>query len=175
MNENSTYYTHNNGERSFKIVVFCENGIAIYNNYKNILVLRDRFDEIYIGESPKCQFTEESSGYGDDFLGNSIVYIKDNICTFIGRTMVYRIYFEKEEKVLHYVSMVGNNDVPYPYLITNKYIYFMENRIMIQTKHEADISSCYKECLYTKYCNNNAYSSLTENMNIREVVYHIKW
>ena len=175
MIETYTYFTHDNGGRSFKVNVSSDNSVAIYNNYKDVLVLKEQFDEIYIGESPKCQFTEYSAGFGDDFIGNSIAYIKDNVCTFIGSTRVFRFHFEKDEKVQYYVSMVGNNDVPYPYLITNKYIYFTEDQTRMQTKHISDVRSCYKECFYTLYCYNNAFSSLMEKMDNIEVAYQIKW
>ena len=164
MIETFTYITHDNGGRPFKVNVSSNNMVAIYNNYEGILVLKDQFDEIYIGDDDDI-----------NFIGNSIAYIKGNVCTFIMTDKVFRIYFEKDEKVLYYVSRVGNSDVPYPYLITNKYIYFTLSQKKMQTKHISNVQSCYKECFYDLYCYNNAFSSLMEKMDIIEVAYQINW
>jgi len=60
------------------------------------------------------------------FEGNSILLqISSQTYVFIGCEIYEFELAEPDEKVKSYHSPVGNSDVPYPYLVTNKNVYFM--------------------------------------------------
>ena len=73
---------------------------------------------VFIGHSPKNKMTEFSGAYGPEFLGNSIlVHKKDLDYVCIGSDI---FEFTALDRILEYVSPVGNNGVPYPYAVDTK-------------------------------------------------------
>lgn len=57
--------------------------------------------------------------------GNSILLgLSNNEFIYIGSEIFYFKLFP-EDNIINYYSDIGNNDVPYPYLVGKKYIYFM--------------------------------------------------
>jgi hypothetical protein len=113
------YFTHDNGGQPFKVQITKNNKVNVYKqdyikckpNYKYKVSYSPK--EIFIGKSPKNATTFFSGGYGNDCDGNTILlHISDNTYVFIGD----EIYsFESYDKIVRFVSPVGNNDVPYPY------------------------------------------------------------
>ena len=73
--------------------------------------------------------TEFSGGYGDKWKGNSILLRIENENKFkyvhIG-TDIFE--FLTDEKIIKYVSSVGNNCVPYPYAESENWCYCMLER-----------------------------------------------
>lgn len=73
---------------------------------------------MFIGHSPKNKMTEFSGAYGPEFLGNSIlVHKKDLDYVCIGSDI---FEFTALDRIVEYVSPVGNNGVPYPYAVDTK-------------------------------------------------------
>ncbi len=111
-----------------------------YNNY-NRLVYETDFINVFIGRHPKSE-KMYAKDFNKDYDGNSIlVEIGDNEYVFIG----WNIYkFKSLNKINYYLSIVGNNDVPYPFAIDiDNNIYLMiTNTIMIP---EADTFEYIKE------------------------------
>lgn len=89
--------------------------------------------KIFIGKSPRNKWTEFSGGYGNEFDGNTILLeTNDNEYVFIGSEV---FSFKTKGEIVDYISIVGNNDVPYPYAIDEfKNIYLLiENVIILHT------------------------------------------
>jgi hypothetical protein len=147
--DNQTYYTHNNGSRSFKVNISTEcvkvvRGIAdATNNYEEYYPEQAEFirtfrnlNHIFIGHSPKIPMTEFSGGYGDLFNGNSILIglFKERVQTYIhiGCSI---FSFTPYAEIIEYVSPVGNNDVPYPYAVDSlgNYYLMIEYVILLHT------------------------------------------
>lgn len=80
-------------------------------------VFKSRFREIFIG-------THEEKGNKPRWgLGNSILINKTGReYVFIGET-IYS--FTAKDHIVEYHSPIGNSDVPYPFAIGDKYVYFM--------------------------------------------------
>lgn len=136
-----TYYTHDNGGRPFKVVfdtknkqckVFKELGEP--DKYDNVPIKIFTYEKVFIGKSPVNQMTKFSGGYGTKFDGNSILlHIKDRLYVFIGES-IFQFYSDEIKK---FVSPVGNNDVPYPYAITeNDEIHLFLNGVTIQKQKD---------------------------------------
>jgi hypothetical protein len=79
--------------------------------------------KIFIGKSVKNKMTEYSGGHGDEFDGNSVLLqLYKNLYMFIGGFIKYLMIHE-EVKEFH--SPIGNNDVTYPWILTNKNEYIL--------------------------------------------------
>ena len=98
----------------------------LVKEYKNVV-------KIYIGKSPLNPSTKFSGGHGKSFDGNSILLqLTNNKCISIG----WNIYeFTLLDNIENYYSPVGNSDVPYPFIIGDKYIYFMLDKTYIDRKY----------------------------------------
>jgi hypothetical protein len=122
-----TYFIHNNYSKPYYVVIK-DNISEIYKfNNSDKPIKKYKFIKKYIGKSSglskACAHKKEESKL---FNGNTIVLqLTTTKFVYIGST-IYE--FSIKEKVKKYYSPVGNNDVPYPVLLTNKYIYFMLDR-----------------------------------------------
>lgn len=67
--------------------------------------------------------SSDSSAFGDWKKGNTVL-IQKSKSTFV---LVYRAVSEFKilDEPVKFMSPIGNNDVPYPYLIGTKYVYFL--------------------------------------------------
>lgn len=80
---------------------------------------------IYIGKSPKNEMTKFSGGYGEKWDGNTILLeLTGNKYVYLGETIT-EITLQKGDKVEEYWSPVGNNAVPYAFILGKKNVYFM--------------------------------------------------
>ena len=60
----------------------------------------------------------------DSFEGNTIlVNLESNRWLYIC-DKIYEFNLPKDEKIIKYISNMGNNNVPYPFLVTDKRTYF---------------------------------------------------
>jgi hypothetical protein len=81
--------------------------------YDKLIVSFDDYKRVFVGKDPEDR----------DNLGNSIlVQVKDKEYVFIGDTI---FSFRIEDKIVDYVSPVGNSAVPYPYAVGTKNTYLM--------------------------------------------------
>ena len=163
-----TYYTHDNGGRSFKVNI-TGNKISIYKLQENLFndsndnnirkytdkpILTYQVQKYFIGKSPKCKMTLFSGGYGPSFDGNSILlHINDNNYIYIGE----KIYsFTSKTNIVKYISPVGNSDVPYPYAIdSNSNVYLMIENVILgkynSEKYDDPYNQYYSEYSLLKY------------------------
>lgn len=127
------YTTHNNGGRPLLIIVnkdtidvylnicadVCTDENSIWQYMRTI-----KYKKIFIGESPATAMTRFSGGYGKKFDGNTILlHIMKDVYAFIQTDVL--LFKTNNEKITKYVSQVGNNDVPYPYAISDKNHYII--------------------------------------------------
>jgi hypothetical protein len=80
-----------------------------------------RTNKVFIGKSLPGPFVDDA---GPDCDGNTILVkpTSENEYIYIGDGIKE---FKTNEPVVHYQSPIGNNDVPYPFAITESYIYLM--------------------------------------------------
>ena len=143
-----TYYTHDNGGRPFKVTIN-RNIVKVYKqnpppNWNSIPTYEDNPSytyspsKIFVGKSPRIRMTEFSGGYGREFGGNSfLLHMENDRYIFIGNSI---FQFRSDSPIKKYVSPVGNNDVPYPYAVTNddQYILLIEDVVIRKIPEDYD-------------------------------------
>ena len=140
------YYTHDNGGRPYKVEIDGDTVQAYLESYQESTgstytnkVLTKVCDEIFVGKSPLCHMTEYSGGHGEEFDGNSILIkpVGEDNYIFIGRMIVS---FQSISPIHEFVSMVGNNDVTYPYVkdSENRYYLIIEDVTVEMSQIEED-------------------------------------
>ena len=80
---------------------------------------------IFIGKSKVCPMTE-FSGAGDkiDFDGNTyLLECEDNEYVYIYGLEIFK--FKTDDKIIDYISLMGNNIIAYAIIIGEKYTYFI--------------------------------------------------
>lgn len=134
-----TYRTHDNGGRPFKVII--DNNVKVYKDsfddahddvvYEKHPFLSVDSTHVFVGKSPLIEMTKFSGGHGPKFDGNSmLVHLKNNEYIFIG---IEIFSFNALGKIINYVSLVGNNDVVYPYCIDEyENIYLMIENVIIK-------------------------------------------
>jgi hypothetical protein len=124
------YLTHDNGGRPFKVTV-TKQQVTVHTcprtdeedwSMDDYTVPVARFDypkKVWVGDW--------NDGYEKDFFKGNCILLQLTIdkYVFIGER-IYEFHLLPGEKVKAFVADVGNNDVPYPYLTTNKkHLYFL--------------------------------------------------
>ena len=127
------YFIHDNYSKPY-LVIIKDFTAEIYKSNNNIdnpkydkLYKKYKFIKKFIGKSSGlskgCSHKKEESKL---FNGNTILLqLTQNKYVYISK-IIYE--FKINEKVKKYYSPVGNNDIPYPIILTEKYIYFMLDR-----------------------------------------------
>jgi hypothetical protein len=126
------YEIFDNGSRPFAVYV-SSRLVSIYllseDGEENQLMSFEHPKKVWIGQDivePK-------------FNGNSILVRTTNTeYVFIGDHIYSFQLASPDEKVKKYISVVGNSGVPYPYLLTNKNIYFMIDDCYASLKYYDD-------------------------------------
>ena len=132
INNYQEYFTHSNGSRPYKIIIYNNNLVRVFKSDNCILNVFPQ--QIFVGKSEKNKMTEYSGGYGASFDGNTILLkMNDTTYFYIGGKM---FSFTVNNPIISYYSPVGNNDVPYPYAIDsqNNYYLMIEDVILNNTK-----------------------------------------
>ena len=141
-----TYYTHWNGERPFKVAIN-GNSVSISEiDYDDCLVDSDDENNNF-DESEIYNYTHVVSykNCGRIFIGNE----QDEV----GNTVIFEIAplkyvcvwssvfeFTTIEQVEKYSSKIMDNDIPFPYAITENYVYLIEpekNTVVVPRKSMA--------------------------------------
>ena len=83
---------------------------------------------IFIVKSKDCALTQMSNALDNsDFDGNTILLeFNDNKYVYISGSEIFG--FETNDKISDYISLIGNNMIPYTYAIGSKYTYFISDR-----------------------------------------------
>jgi hypothetical protein len=134
----STYYTHKNYLRPFKVMVDEEKKVLTIfkekenedGKYEEKALCEKNYEKIFIGKSIHNETTDFSGAYGKKYNGNTIlIKISQYKYMFIGDEI--STFYSKSE-IKTYFSPIGNNDVPYPYAIddVDRYYLITENVIL---------------------------------------------
>ena len=84
---------------------------------------------IFIGKSRACLMTEFSSAIDDSsrFDGNTLLLeCEDNEYVYISGLEITK--FKIDDKIIDYISLMGNNMIPYAIMIGERYTYFLYYR-----------------------------------------------
>ena len=128
------YDIHDNGGRPFRVVVDGKTAIVFKQDYEaDVLrigkkLLEIPFKEIFIGDNDKNQ--EHYSAKGDDKGNTILLKLTESKYQFIGLS-IQTFETVNNDTILKYYSPVGNNDVPYPYAVGEKYTYLMIESVYI--------------------------------------------
>lgn len=135
-----TYWTHDNGGRPFRCVVYA-NDISVYLE-EDKLFSWENTKKIWIGE-------EEDDGE-DELAGNSIlVQVSEHKYVFIGHK-IYEV--DITDQIMEYCSPIGNNDVPYPYAVGENNTYLMCQNVYLPT-HSCDFfNDVYRQYYFEPGC-----------------------
>ena len=139
-----TYYTHDNYNRPFKVVVDKSN-VSVYKDTNedfdkepvySKLVRTFTVKKVYVGKSTGGTIGDHTVAQAKEFVGNSILLelaSPANTYVFVG----HEIYEFKmpDDNVQKYFSLVGNNDVPYPVLLGKNNVYFMLDKKFVSREH----------------------------------------
>lgn len=159
------YKTLDNYDIGF-VVIIEGNKAYIYGRTHDVIISEDydelitfenlikeyEFLEIFIGSSPLNEMTKFSGGHGAKWDGNSILLRigPDDEFKYVHIGMdVYE--FTTDEKIIKYVSSVGNNCVPYPYAESENWCYDMSNASKIHISGcenrevEGNVFNCYSK------------------------------
>jgi len=120
------YLIHNNGGRPYKVAA-SRGMILVFdgetNNYKGEpLIAITKF----IGFWPGMDTSMDSNCHGNSVL----IQVSKKSYISVGCVITK---FETDEKILDYISPVGNSDVPYPVAYSDNHVYFMLDHEYIKT------------------------------------------
>ena len=151
------YNIHDNYGRPYKVIINSNkiSSVSVYKNDTNELLFDKKVNTIFIGKSPLNKMTKFSGGHGKNFDGNSFLLELDNFTyQHIGRDI---FTFNSYNKIIEYVSPVGNNDVPYPYAIdSDGNIYLLiEDVVIINTDQFKELNTSKYDDPYDYYYNLN--------------------
>ena len=82
----------------------------------------------FIGKSKVCEMTQFSEANdSSDFDGNTLlIEVEDNKYVYISGLEITK--FKTDDKIIEYISLMGNNMIPYTIMIGERYTYFLYHR-----------------------------------------------
>ena len=115
----------------FKYLVVIDGDVYVYKYEKC------KFDQpflsfqpkhIFIGPSKLCRMTEFlGANNSHDYDGNTLLLeFEDNEYIYISGLEIFK--FKTDDKTIHYISLIGNNMIPYTFAVGEKYTCFLYYR-----------------------------------------------
>jgi hypothetical protein len=162
------YLIHDNGGRPYLVkldksvadIYTYDKNAEVYDKHGNekpitkkdytILVKSYKYKTAHVGSSPLNEMTKFSGGHGRKFHGNTVLLqLTDKRYVFIGHQI---FEFTMDEKVVTYLSPVGNNDVPYPYIVGENNVYFLlDKKFVSKSEFPIKFKKNMKRDLYNFY------------------------
>lgn len=141
------------------------------NEFYNMLVFKTKYKDIFIGEDPAW-----SAAKGNTILVNK----NDKDYIFIGECVYV---FQSNNKIVKYFSPIGNNDVPYPFAIGEKYIYFMieHNFVLLSGFIQSELNDPYMKLYghsvpkYDEWNRKQIKNSQLSECQLNEIKMHNLW
>ena len=132
------YLTHDNGGRPFKVLVTARPRQfwvlrGAEHGYDKMVVQPTEYARLFVGKSPRNRMTAFSGAYGREFDGNSVLFqLADGMSSymFVGESIM-TFKAAPGDVIRSYTSPVGNNDVPYPYAVGDKFTYVIREKVRI--------------------------------------------
>ena len=124
------YIMHHN-YRSKYLVVIIDTTAYVYENKIckfDPPLFTFQAKNVFIGKSKVCEMTQ-FSGANDraDFDGNTLlIQVDDNEYVYISGLEISK--FKTDDKIIDYISLMGNNMIPHAIMIGEKYTYFLYYR-----------------------------------------------
>jgi hypothetical protein len=124
------YIIHDNGGRPYSVEDDGSKAIVSYRHYDfdrgDYLppeeLFQQPYEKLFVGDKPAWQVPEN---WDEGFEGNTILLkLEGGTYMYIGET-IYTFKTLDGDVIHTYFSEVGNNDVPYPFAIGEKYVYFL--------------------------------------------------
>jgi hypothetical protein len=124
------YEIHDNGGRPFLVDDYGSKVIVYYQQFDFNTdahlppeeLFQATYEKLFVGDKPAWQVPEN---WEEGFKGNTILLkLVDGSYMYIGES-IYTFQALEGDTIHTYFSEVGNNDVPYPFAIGEKYVYFL--------------------------------------------------
>ena len=82
---------------------------------------------IFIGKSKVCPMTKFSETEDkEEFNGNTfLLECENNEYVYISGLEIFK--FKTDDKIIDYISVIGNNMIPYTFAVGEKYTYFLSS------------------------------------------------
>lgn len=159
-NVKGSYEIHNNGGRPFIVNVDCcgPKKIDVVDSRTGSIVLDLR--SIQRAFVPKGAILN-SRAHIPELDGNTIlVHSKDSEYYWIGNRGIRKFNFP--EPIVDFKSPIGNNDVPYPFAISERFCFLLLAQEVLYLHTIRNIENPYFEW----YANRESFTSFTINMTI---------
>ena len=123
---NNFIIQHNYGSR---LLVVIDNNVVYVYKYEKCKFdkpfLSFQAKNIFIGKSMICAMTEFSGALDNpDFDGNTLLLeCENNEYVYISGCEILK--FKTGDKIVDYISLLGNNMIPYTFVVGEKYTYFI--------------------------------------------------
>jgi len=129
------YEIHDNGDRPFIVMQWPEKREFVVNEYvysnttkeysRSNYIMSKRYKNFWVGDDIKGFAKTPSGKKLPQAKGNTIlVELSGSKFIFIGHK-IYEFKLKKGDEPVSYISYLGNNDVPYPYLIGKTHTYLL--------------------------------------------------
>ena len=124
------FMMHYNRENKYLVVIID----SIVYVYKNKICKFDprlftfQAKKIFIGKSKVCPMTELSGAANHSgFDGNTLLIECENN-EYVYISGLEFVKFETDDKIIDYISLMGNNMIPYAIMVGERYTYFLYHR-----------------------------------------------
>ena len=114
------------------LVVIIDTIVYVYKYEKckyDPAILSFQAKNIFIGKSRVCSMTQFSGAANNssDFHGNTLLLeCENNEYVYISGLEIIKL--KTDEKIIDYISLMGNNMIPYAIMIGQRYTYFLYHR-----------------------------------------------
>jgi hypothetical protein len=142
------YYPHDNGARYLLVEDYPElQKVVVYKIQQetpNKKLLETKYTEIFLNKPPKKIFNDPI--YGHEKGSSILLKLSANNYLFIGDT-IFKFKTKNQDKILYFVSPIGNSDVVYPYAVGVGYTYllladdkfiYLDNNLLVPNKSAYD-------------------------------------
>ena len=124
------FIMHYNHENKY-LVVIIDSIVYVYENKIckfNPPLFTFQAKNVFIGKSKVCPMTEFSGArHKNDFDGKSLLLeCENNEYVYISGLEITK--FKTDDKIIDYISLMGNNMIPHDFMIGERYTYFLYHR-----------------------------------------------
>ena len=154
------YKIHDNGGNPFTVVDNKkEKRVTIFKNiYEDVVDMTTTPELVKLKEFKYLNFwpgSSASAAFGDWEPGNTVIIQKDKSNYVFVNREVLEFQLEKGDAVVTYMSPIGNNDVPYPYIIGKTHVYLLLEAVILP-KESLDLT----QDVYSQYYGINEFKGL---------------
>ena len=119
-NKGNRYEVHNNGARPYTVEEYDDNDVKTMKE-----VAAFKYMNLWTS-SPK------SDQFGEWEKGNTVLIQKDNSTFMVVWYDLIKFRLEPGDSIEEYMSYIGNNDVPYAWIIGKSRVYFLNEYVSVE-------------------------------------------